>query len=47
MVAKQKSQLMREIRQKRRDAGLVEFRKWVNLDQKDELQKLFDSFSDK
>lgn len=44
MTAKKKSQLMRETRQRRKDAGLVEFRAWVTLNQKEKLQKLKQSF---
>ena len=39
MTAKSKAQLMKESRQRRKDAGLVEFRAWVTRDQKDILIK--------
>ena len=39
MVAKSKAQLMKETRQRRKDAGLVEFRVWVTVDQQIELMK--------
>ncbi len=47
MTAKSKSELMKKSRQKKIDAGLVDFRKSVTPEQKKRLQKLFDSFSDK
>lgn len=47
MTAKEKSQLMKELRKNRKDAGLVEFRAWVTPNQKEKLQNFIDAFSDK
>lgn len=47
MTAKEKSQIMRELRKNRKDAGLVEFRAWVTPNQKEKLKIFVDSFSDK
>ncbi len=33
MTAKSKAQLMKQTRQRRKDAGLVEFRAWVTTEQ--------------
>ena len=40
MTAKPKAQLMIETRQRRKDAGLVEFRAWVTPRQKEKLINL-------
>jgi hypothetical protein len=40
VTAKSKAQLMKETRQRRKDAGLVEFRAWVTPKKKEELQRL-------
>lgn len=37
---KSKAQLMKETRQRRKDAGLVEFRAWVTPEKREELLKL-------
>lgn len=37
MTAKSKAQLMRELRQRRKDLDLVEFRAWVTKEQKQKL----------
>lgn len=39
-MPKTSAESMRELRQRRRDAGLVEFRAWVKPEQKRELEKL-------
>lgn len=40
MTAKSKAQLMKETRQRRKDAGLVEFRAWVTPEKREELRKV-------
>lgn len=43
MTAKPKAQLMKEIRQRRKEAGLVEFRAWVTPEKREELKTLLNS----
>lgn len=40
MTAQSKKDLMRQTRQRRKDAGLVEFRTWVTPKQREKLKKL-------
>ena len=42
MTAKSKAQLMKETRQRRKDAGLVEFRVWVSKEDAKRLKALIE-----
>ena len=39
MTAKTKQELMKESRQRRKDAGLVHYREWVTISERDKLKK--------